>query len=209
MDHSNHDWAYLEKFRLANEKLKVYSDENRIVFIGDSIIAGWNDSSIFAENPNYVNRGINGQTTAQILHRFQNDVIDLKPKQVVILVGTNDIAENNGFISIKEIQNNFLSIIGIAKSNAITVILCSVLPTAQYYWNKKIQPFDKIKELNIFLASLSDNKTVFYIDFHTSFVEDEHIKINYSDDGVHPNKLGYQQMSKLLIHDLKEIKKKQ
>lgn len=205
MNNSDKDWAYLERYRLENELLKLNFDENRVVFIGDSIIVGWNDSSLFKENLNYVNRGINGQTTAQILHRFQNDVIDLKPKCVVVLVGTNDIAENLGPVTLEEIRNNFLSMIAIAKSNAVTVVICSILPTSHYYWNKKIQPFDKIKELNIFLASLSNNNTVFYTDFHTSLAENEGLKTTFSDDGVHPNQLGYQEMSKLLIHDLKEI----
>ncbi len=96
MQNSTNDWAYLERFRDENIFLKIQFDENRVVFIGDSIIAGWKQDSLFVENPNYINRGINGQTTSQILHRFTQDVIDLKPKQVVILVGTNDIAENLG-----------------------------------------------------------------------------------------------------------------
>ena len=155
MDNSNSDWAYLEKFRAENKALKNEFNENRIVFIGDSIIAGWNNHSLFIENSYYINRGINGQTTSQILHRFQQDVIDIKPKFVVILVGTNDIAENLGPITLEQIQNNFISMIELAKANAIKLVLCSVLPAYQYYWNPKIRPVEKIIDLNAFLTSLA------------------------------------------------------
>lgn len=198
MDNSNSDWAYLEKFRAENEALKNEFNENRIVFIGDSIIAGWNNHLLFIENSYYINRGINGQTTSQILHRFQQDVIDLKPKFVVILVGTNDIAENQGPITFIDIQNNFISMIELAKANAIKIILCSVLPAYQYYWNPKIEPVEKIIALNAFLTSLVNNKNVFYLDFYTALKKENAMNKVFSEDGVHPNSNGYYMMSEIL-----------
>lgn len=208
MRDSEKDWAYLDRFRLENEKLKVHSDENRIVFIGDSIIAGWNQYSFFKENANYINRGINGQTSLQILHRFQADVIDLKPKVAVVLVGTNDIAENQGFISLEKMQTNFRSMIALAKANSIKLVLCALLPVSEYYWNKKIQPFDKIKIVNSFLRISCNENDIFYTDFYTSLLDDKGIKSEFSDDAVHPNKAGYYLMAQLLKSTLEEIFKK-
>ena len=198
MDNSNSDWAYLEKFRAENKALKNEFNENRIVFIGDSIIAGWNNHSLFIENSYYINRGINGQTTSQILHRFQQDVIDIKPKFVVILVGTNDIAKNLGPITLEQIQNNFISMIELAKANAIKIILCSVLPAYQYYWNPKIKPVEKIITLNAFLTSLPNNTNVFYLDFYTALEKENAMNKVFSEDGVHPNTNGYSMMSEIL-----------
>lgn len=198
MTNSNKDWAYLERFRLENEIIQLHNDENRIVFIGDSIIAGWNKEPLFIENRHFINRGINGQTTSQILHRFQQDVIDLKPKFVVILVGTNDIAENLGPITFIDIKNNFISMIELAKANAIKVIICSVLPAYQYYWNPKIRPVEKIIDLNAFLTSLANNTNVFYLDFYTALEKENAMNKLFSEDGVHPNSNGYSIMSEIL-----------
>ena len=144
------DWAYLEKYALENQKLlKQHNKGNRIVLIGDSITEFWEryDSIFFSQN-NYINRGISSQTTSQILERFQNDVIDLQPKCVIILAGINDIAENNGPISIEEIMNNIVSMVEKSLKNNIEVLLCSVLPANNFYWNPKIQPIEKIIQLN-------------------------------------------------------------
>ena len=128
MNNSSTDWAYLQKFQQENEALKRQSDENRIVFIGDSIIAGWNSYPFFANNPRFINRGINGQTTAQILHRFHHDVVELKPKCVVILAGTNDVAENLGPVTLDQIKNNLEAMVSLATAYKINIILCSILP---------------------------------------------------------------------------------
>jgi alpha-L-fucosidase len=189
---------YLEQFGTENQVLKMHVDENRIVFIGDSIIAEWNESPLFKENSHYINRGINGQTTSQILVRFENDVIQLDPKCIVVLVGTNDIAENNGPISLEIIQQNFLSMVEIAKASQIKIILCSILPVSNYYWNPKIQPLEKIKSLNGFLASLANKEKVFYVDFYAALQENNTMHKNCSDDGVHPNLTGYAVLNKIL-----------
>ena len=199
MQHLRKAWANLQKFRDQNEILKKQLDENRIVFIGDSIIAGWKHHSLFKENPHYINRGINGQTTSQILRRFKADVIALQPKCVLILVGTNDIAENNGPISLEDIQNNFLSMLEIAKESHLKVVFCSILPASGYYWNKNIlQPIEKIQALNQFLNSLANNSDVFFLDFYAELVYQNSMAKKYSLDGVHPNVDGYTVMTELL-----------
>lgn len=191
-------WAYLEKFRAENQLLKMQFDQNRIVFIGDSIIEGWKNHSFFKENAHYINRGIGGQTSSQILVRFTADAIQLQPKCIVVLVGTNDIAENQGPISLKKIQHNFLSMIAIAKLRKIKIVLCSILPVASYYWNPKIQPLEKIKFLNTFLATLADEKMVFFVDFYTSLEQNTSMNPTFSKDGVHPNLEGYTIMSSII-----------
>lgn len=200
------DWAYLEKYALDNEHLlKQHNDGNRIVFIGDSITEFWEryDLMFFSQNT-YINRGISSQTTSQILERFQNDVIDLQPKSVIILAGINDIAENNGPISIEEIMNNIVSMVEKSLKNKIEVLLCSVLPANNFYWNPKIQPIEKIIQLNQMIKAYSLVKQIKYVDYYTQMV-DENLGLDkkYTDDGVHPNLEGYLKMKSILEFYLK------
>ena len=200
------DWAYLEKYALDNEHLlKQHNDGNRIVFIGDSITEFWEryDLMFFSQNT-YINRGISSQTTSQILERFQNDVIDLQPKSVIILAGINDIAENNGPISIEEIMNNIVSMVEKSLKNNIEVLLCSVLPANNFYWNPKIQPIEKIMQLNQMIKAYSLVKQIKYVDYYTQMV-DEYLGLDkkYTDDGVHPNLEGYLKMKSILEFYLK------
>lgn len=204
MKNSHNDWAYLEKFRLENDLLKAHFDEHRIVFIGDSIIAGLNQYSLFREHPHFINRGINGQTSTQILQRFATDVIDLNPRKVVILVGTNDVAENGGSVTLEQIQDNFSAMLDLAKANAIQVIFCSILPVSAYYWNKKITTFDRIDILNAFLAVLGKNENANYIDFYSEFSVEKKINPTFFHDGVHPNGKGYKVMSTIFLNHLTE-----
>ena len=195
------DWAYLEKYALENQKLlKQHNKGNRIVLIGDSITEFWEryDLIFFSQN-NYINRGISSQTTSQILERFQNDVIDLQPKGVIILVGINDIAENNGPISIEEIMNNIVSMVEKSLKNNIEVLLCSVLPANNFYWNPKIQPIKKIMQLNQMIKAYSLINQIKYVDYYTEMI-DENLGLDtkYSDDGVHPNLDGYLKMKTIL-----------
>lgn len=200
------DWAYLEKYAIDNEHLlKQHNDGNRIVFIGDSITEFWEryDSMFFSQNT-YINRGISSQTTSQILERFQNDVIDLQPKSVIILAGINDIAENNGPISTEEIMNNIVSMVEKSLKNKIEVLLCSVLPANNFYWNPKIQPIEKILQLNQMIKACSLAKQIKYVDYYTQMV-DEYLGLDkkYTDDGVHPNLEGYLKMKSILEFHLK------
>ncbi|WP_026976921.1 GDSL-type esterase/lipase family protein [Flavobacterium tegetincola] len=192
-------WAYLERFRAENQSLKMQFDKNRVVFIGDSIIEGWNQHPFLKENAHFINRGIGGQTTSQILARFTANVIQLQPKCVVISVGTNDIAENQGPITLEKIQHNFLTMIAVAKEHDLKIILCSILPVSAYYWNPKVLPGNKIRTLNAFLASLADDEMIFYIDFHTALEDKEKFNVKFTEDGVHPNLDGYTLMSDILL----------
>lgn len=205
MKDNTSDWAYLDCFKKENEFLKSHLDEKRVVFIGDSIIAGWNKTLFFKENPHFINRGINGQTSSQILHRFRQDAIDLKPKCIIISVGTNDIAENLGPITFHEIKSNFFEMLRLAEKNCITVILCSVLPVTEYYWHKKIKPFEKIIVLNDFLASTAKKNSLVFADFYSDLVTSDNINENYFKDGVHPNFKGYAIMSAILNKHLSKI----
>lgn len=200
------DWAYLEKYALENQQLlKQLNDGNRIVLIGDSITEFWERyDSIFFSQDNYINRGISGQTTLQILERFQNDVIDLQPKCVIILAGINDIAENNGPIMLEEIMANIIKMVEKSLKNNIEVLLCSILPTSNFYWNPKIQPIKKIMQLNQMIKAYSLVKQIKYVDYYTQMV-DENLGLDkkYTDDGVHPNLEGYLKMKSILKFHLK------
>jgi hypothetical protein len=135
------DWPNLEKYQTANTELPAATDgENRVVFMGNSITEMWKDANpdFFKENP-YVNRGIGGQTTPQMLLRFRQDVIDLQPKVVVILAGTNDIAGNTGPMTLEQIHDNILSMVELAKANSIKPIVCSVLPAVDYPWRPGVK----------------------------------------------------------------------
>ena len=147
------DWANLSKYDESNKKLMNVIDENRVVFMGNSITEGWSnfDPDFFIDNP-YVNRGISGQTTPQMLIRFKPDVVNLKPKSVVILAGINDIAGNTGPMKIENIAENIFSMSEIAKSNNIEVFICSVLPAKAFPWSPSIKNVaKKVIKLNSIL----------------------------------------------------------
>ena len=206
------DWANLKRYRKANLELKAPSKkENRVVFIGNSITDNWTrDHGIFFEkNPSYVNRGISGQTSAQMLLRFRPDVIELKPKVVIISAGTNDIAENRGPISIKRIAGNIFSMIELAKENGIKVILASVLPASSYSWSPSIEPADKIIELNKLLKKYAKDNKVFYLDYYTPMVNNEKgLKKELGRDTVHPNVAGYDIMEPLVQKAIAKVLRK-
>ncbi len=190
------DWAYLNKFKEENTQIKTQPfEENRIVFFGDSIIAGW---SIY-DNRTYINRGINGQTTSQMLIRFRPDVIELKPKTVIILAGTNDIAGNTGFTTLETILGNLISMCELAKVNNIEVVLCSVLPAIDYPWNKGMKPAQKIETLNVMIQQYAKDNDIVYVDYYSNMTDQQKgLKSIYSDDGVHPNQQGYFIMKSVL-----------
>ena len=195
------DWPYLERYRKDNEKIGLpAANEKRVVFMGNSITEGWINSrpDFFAGKP-YVNRGISGQTTPQMLARFRADVIKLKPTVVVILAGTNDIAGNTGPSTLEMIEDNIISMAQLAKSNGIKVVLCSVLPVLDYPWKPGLEPADKIISLNILLKSDAEKGGMIYVDCYSSMVnEQKGMKAEYSNDGVHPNVAGYKVMEPLV-----------
>lgn len=195
------DWANLNKYKNENILLAPpTSGEKRIVFFGDSITENW--SSVypdFFKGKSYINRGISGQTTPQILLRFRTDVIELKPQIIVILAGTNDIAGNTGPATLEMILGNLISMCELAKANDIKVILCSVLPAYDYPWKRGLEPADKIAALNKMISKYAKANTIEYVDYYSAMVDDRKgLKSIYSKDGVHPNKEGYRVMGPIL-----------
>ena len=198
---SAQDWANLNKYREDNAKLALtFSGENRIVFMGNSITEGWKTfhPEFFLGKP-YINRGISGQTTPQMLLRFRADVINLNPELVIILAGTNDIAGNTGLSSIEMIAHNIISMAELAMINDIKIILCSVLPVYDYTWKPGLNPVGKISALNEIIRDYAQNNGIMYLDYYSSMVDDRKgLTEDYTYDGVHPNKLGYTIMESLL-----------
>lgn len=194
------DWSNLKKYAIQNEELLESKNANRVVFIGDSITEFWKNYDIELFKTNFVNRGISGQTTKEILHRFPQDVLNLKPKIVVILAGINDIAENSGPISNQNIFENIVSMIDMAISSKIEVILCSILPANKFSWKPKITPAEKIIELNRMIKLYSEVNKITYVDFYNVLVDNEKgLDKKYANDGVHPNNEGYKIMKPLVI----------
>jgi lysophospholipase L1-like esterase len=204
------DFGELARYRDANAALKPpAADENRVVFFGDSITDIWHLDQYFPGKP-YINRGIGGQTTPQMLVRYRQDVIDLHPKAVVILAGTNDIAGNTGPMRLEDIEANYASMADIARANNIRVVFSSVLPVHNY--TPRSQNFfaqrspEKILELNRWLKSYaSEHSGCIYLDYFSAMVDDKGmLKRDLADDGLHPNAAGYKIMASLAesaIHD--------
>ena len=201
------DWANLKRFQEENENLMMSkSKENRIVFMGNSITEGWSQirPKYFTNNP-YINRGIGGQTTPQMLLRFRQDVINLKPSVVVILAGINDIAGNTGPSTVEMIFNNIISMAELAITNDIKVVLCSVLPAFDFPWRKGLKPAEKVIRLNALLKSYAKKNNIVYVDYFSAMKdESDGLKKEYGNDGVHPNAIGYSIMEPLLEDALKE-----
>jgi lysophospholipase L1-like esterase len=196
------DWPQLGRYRADNEKLgSPAPGEKRVVFYGDSITDAWGrrgDETKFFPGKAYVNRGISGQTTAQMLVRFRQDVVDLKPKVVVILAGTNDLAGNTGLSSLKMIEDNFESMDEIAKANHIKVILASVLPVTDYPWRRGLHPAEKVRELNAWLKSYAAKRGDVYLDYYAAMSNAEGgLDAKLASDGVHPTPAGYAIMAPL------------
>lgn len=195
------DWPNLKRFREDNAKIGLPApNENRVVFMGNSITEGWGrvNPEFFARKP-YINRGISGQTTPQMLIRFRPDVINLKPKLMVILAGTNDIAGNTGPSTLEMIEDNLASMADLAKANGIKVVLCSVLPAYDYPWKPGLEPYKKILELNKWIKNFAEKNGNIYLDYYSAMVDERPgLKAEYSSDGVHPNKLGYSIMAPLV-----------
>lgn len=196
------DWANIKRYEADNAKLSApAAGENRAVYMGDSITDFWimNDSLFFINN-HYVDRGISGQTTGQMLTRFREDVINLKPKVVVILAGINDIAENNGPSKLEDVMGNIASMAELAKANNIKVVLSSVLPANAFPWRPAIKPAEKVKALNAMIKAYADKNRVVYLDYYTPMVNDKAgLSPNLAKDGVHPTLEGYKMMEPMAV----------
>jgi len=195
------DWPNLERFSKENATLGLPGEgENRVVFMGNSITQGWIEkrADFFKNNP-FVNRGISGQTTPQMLIRFRQDVIALQPKVVVILAGTNDIAGNTGPSTLEMIEDNLASMAELAQANGIRVVLSSVLPVYDYPWKKGLEPAEKIVTLNLWIKAYCEKKGFIYLDYFTPMADERHgMKAELTYDGVHANVAGYKIMEPLV-----------
>ena len=193
------DWPQLGRYADANASLSA-TQLGRVVFYGDSITDAWTrDGGAFFPGKPYVNRGISGQTTEQMVVRFRQDVINLYPQTVVILAGTNDIAGNTGPETQAMIEDNFRSMVDLARANSIRVVLASVLPAAAYPWKPSAgSPAEKIRALNDWLKSYAASQNLTYLDYYSAMVgPDGGMKPGISIDGVHPNAAGYAIMEPL------------
>ena len=203
---NSQDWnefANTSRYDKANLELKLHTTaHNRVVFMGNSITEDWlKIRPEFFDNKDYINRGISGQTTPQMLLRFRQDVVDLNPKVVVILAGTNDIAGNSGYISLESIIDNIKSMSEIANANGIKVIISSILPAIDYPWKPGLDPASKIIIINKALKAFSEENNFIYLDYYAAMVDDKGgLKVpeyTTANDLVHPNKKGYLVMEKL------------
>ena len=195
------DWGNLERYRAANAQLGApAADERRVVFMGNSIIDSWTRwfPAMFPGKP-YVNRGISGQTTPQMLVRFRQDVVSLKPAVVVILAGTNDIAGNTGPSTLEMIEDNIASMTEIARSNGIRVVLASVLPAFDYPWKPGLEPAPKIVALNAWIKAYAARVGAEYADVHSALADERQgLRAELTRDGVHPNEAGYRIMAPII-----------
>ncbi len=195
------DWAGIGRYAADNQKLaKVPRSDSSVVLMGNSITEFWQviDPAFFEGKP-YINRGISGQTTPQMLLRFRQDVIELQPKLVVILAGINDIAENTGPISLETTFGNIASMAELALANQIKVVLCSVLPAYDFPWRPGMKPADKVIQLNGLIKRYAEKNKLAYIDYFAAMVDERNgLDKKYTNDEVHPNLLGYRVMAPLL-----------
>lgn len=213
------DWPNLGRYREANSKIAPPAkDEDRVVFMGDSITDSWKLNEYFPGHP-YINRGISGQTTPQMLIRFRPDVIELKPKVVVILAGTNDLAGNTGPATIASIEENLTSMVELAHANGINVVIASVLPVSDYNKNTEGKPIiqtgrrppEKILDLNRWIKNYAAEKKLVYLDYFSAMADDKgFFKEELARDGLHPNAKGYEVMKTLAAQAIiTALKKKQ
>lgn len=202
------DWPNLKRYQKMNVELSsIQHTEHRIVFMGNSITEGWGKKRPeFFINTSYVNRGIGGQTTPQMLLRFRQDVINLKPSAVVILAGINDIAENTGPSTIEMIYNNIVSMTELSEANNIEVILCSVLPAFDFPWRKGLEPAEKVVQLNELIKKYALEQDLIYVDYFTPMANNLNgLKDELGEDGIHPNVNGYLIMEPLIEEGIRRI----
>jgi lysophospholipase L1-like esterase len=218
------DWNQLGRYHRANEELKKRPfDSKRVVFMGDSITDGWKLNDQFPGQP-YVNRGIGGQTTPQMLVRLYPDVISLKPGAMVLLAGTNDVARNTGPMTAEMIEQNIMAMTELAQNHGIKVILCSVLPVSDYPFLKQQseqppaspgqpqrfkmtdgRPPSDILKLNAWIKDYAARVNAIYVDYFTAMVDEKGwLRNGYSADGLHPNAEGYKVMAPIVVEAIEK-----
>jgi lysophospholipase L1-like esterase len=209
------DWNQISRYKDKNREIKKLPyDANRVLFMGDSITDFWKLAECFPGKP-YVNRGISGQTTPQMLVRIYPDVIDLKPAVMVVLAGINDISQNTGPATAEMVEQNIMAMTDIAQHNGIKVILCSILPVSDYAFIKmqasgKVNPYMKVPvtathppgdilKLNAWMKNYASKVNAVYVDYFSALVDEQGwLKENCSEDGIHPNAEGYKIMTEIV-----------
>ncbi|ULQ51418.1 GDSL-type esterase/lipase family protein [Flavihumibacter fluvii] len=208
----HNDWANFARFAEENKEVaKLPLSKSRVVFMGNSITEGWKstDSAFFAGRQ-YINRGISGQTTPQMLLRFRPDVIDLKPAVVVILAGINDIAGNTGPMTLEETFGNIVSMATLAKANKIKVIISSVLPAYDFPWRPGMEPAPKVIALNKMLKDFAAKNGCIYVDYFSAMADNRNgLPVSLAGDGIHPNLAGYKIMEPLVEKAIEKALKAQ
>lgn len=194
------DWPDLARYRAEDEALPPPAPgEQRVIFLGDSITDRWGRRvGVFFPGKPYINRGISGQTTPQMLIRFQQDVVHLHPSVVVLLAGTNDIARNTGPSSPEMVEDNISSMVAIAKQSNIRVVLASILPAAHYHWRPEVNGTADILAVNRWIKSFCEANKLVYLDYYSVMSDpDGAMKPGLSSDEVHPTEHGYELMTTL------------
>jgi lysophospholipase L1-like esterase len=201
----HYDWASLCRYRAENAALRRAAAP-RVVFMGDSITELWKVAHPDFFGENYIDRGVGGQTTAQMLIRFRQDVIALKPAVVHILAGTNDFAGNGGPTTLEAVKNNIASMVDLASANDIRVVLGSVPPAGAFPWRPTVlEPAQHIVEMNEWLRRFAREKNLIYVDYHEPLADErDAMKQTFSNDGVHPNRDGYSVMEPLARHAIEQ-----
>ena len=201
------DWPNMARYDAQNKEVNLEKNKDRVVFMGNSITEGWSHymPEMF-DNQTYINRGIGGQTTPQMLLRFRQDVIALEPKLVVILAGTNDIAGNTPLKDLETVAGHLFSMAELARENDIKVILCSVIPASEYPWRKGKNPHIKIPQLNQMIQNYCDKNDHYFLDYFSAMTDGYNGLIeSYGYDGVHPDDDGYRVMSELVEKAIDEL----
>ncbi|MCC8410120.1 GDSL-type esterase/lipase family protein [Mucilaginibacter sp. UR6-1] len=205
------DWADLRHYAAENKTLPApASAEKRVVFLGSSIFEFWKTRmpEYFTNNKNYIDRGISGQISPQLLIRFRQDVIDLKPKAVIILAGSNDLAGSTGHVSIESIMNNVRSMAELAKTHNIKPILCAYLPVFEYPWKKAYPAAENIIALNKAIKLYAEQNKLVLLDYFTPLVDEKNgQRAELTLDGVHPNRKGYEIMARVTDEAIKRALK--
>jgi lysophospholipase L1-like esterase len=198
----HNDWAQLKRYQAENAALPAPTPgQPRVVFYGDSITDIWSHHAgiaPFFPGKDYINRGISGQTTPQMLVRFQQDVVHLHPAAVLILAGTNDVAGNTGPSTPQMIEDNYASMAAIARANNIKVIFATITPAYNFPWKSGVDPVPVIRELNQWLKDYCASEHLTYVDYYSAMTDDKGaMKAGISNDGVHPTGKGYAIMAPL------------
>ena len=203
------DWFGFNRFKADNEQIKASGNYPKVVFMGNSITENWAyyHSNFFSDN-NFCGRGISGQTSSQMLVRFTADVVELHPKAVVIMAGTNDVAHNDFYVEPEKVVENIIAMCNIAKANGIIPIISSIPPCSEFPWRKEIKtPGLTILNINKSLKEYANNNDIVYVDYHAALA-DENLGLpkTLSDDGCHPNPDTYLTMEKMVLKAINSLK---